>query len=467
MSNQPGLAHWPAVAAWWKERIKYTGPYAELTTVVFVPISGDTGLDRVHPTWAGTYILDACVYLFPAINFALIDSDCVPVTLFEIQELWLSCNCKASHPKETDETDLHPTSPIAPAHKRARSVDTGRESQQHGPPANLSKSHSAENITASPGPAPFPGSPDNPAEQVDYRGSEDASEGPSPSPTPDDPTEAEVPAHCEKELHPTKGVLLVSEAFTEINAGLVIVLRSGHTSPVSMSELMDINRDPDELIITITEAYHRHVEAYLATTRPPEDAEMTVSSGLLGSPLLGTLTRVAADWCHAWSLLGQWSGWVTFPVPASGIWPKHGHLRGILNGYQKRQPNFHKWAQPAYEQGALPTLSTLPGEVVIKVLPGDKMYQAMEIEPDFMRPVILHGFGTRAKKRLPSHLADLASHGWMPLAAALYGSAEWKPQWMHHNFRPTSHRPAHPCQATASTLPILAVGAATGAMGER
>ena len=166
VSNQPGLAHWPAVAAWWKERIKYTGPYAELTTVVFVPISSDTGLDRVHPTWAGTYILGACVYLFPTINFALIDSDCVPVTLFEIQELWLSCNCIARQPMETDETDMYPTSPIAPAHKRARSVDTGRGAQQHGPPAKLSKSHSAENITASPGPAPFPGSSDNPAEQV-------------------------------------------------------------------------------------------------------------------------------------------------------------------------------------------------------------------------------------------------------------------------------------------------------------
>ena len=35
------------------------------------------------------------------------------------------------------------------------------------------------------------------------------------------------------------------------------------------------------------------------------------------------------------------------------------------------------------------------------------MYQAMEIEPNFMRPVILHGFGTNAKKRLPNSLADL------------------------------------------------------------
>ena len=40
-----------------------------------------------------------------------------------------------------------------------------------------------------------------------------------------------------------------------------------------------------------------------------------------------------------------------------------------------------KWARPAYEQGALPTLSLLPGEVSVRVLPGDKMYQAMTIEP--------------------------------------------------------------------------------------
>ena len=111
-------------------------------------------------------------------------------------------------------------------------------------------------------------------------------------------------------------------------------------------------------------------------------------------------------------------------------------MRGILDGFQGRQPNFHKWARPAYEQGALPTLSLLPGLVTIKVLPGDKMYQAMEIEPGFMRPVILHGFGTRAKQRLPSRLEDLAQFGWLQLAAALFGTAEWQPQWLHHNFLP-------------------------------
>ena len=148
-----------------------------------------------------------------------------------------------------------------------------------------------------------------------------------------------------------KGVILVSEAFTEINAGLVIVLASGHQSPLLDTELADPERDPDELATLATQAYRDHVESYLSTTQPPCDTEKAVSSGLLGSPLLGTTTRVAADWCHAWSLLGQWSGLVTFPVPATGVWPRHGHLRGILDGFQGRQPNFHKWARPAYEQG--------------------------------------------------------------------------------------------------------------------
>jgi hypothetical protein len=73
---------------------------------------------------------------------------------------------------------------------------------------------------------------------------------------------------------------------------------------------------------------------------------------------------------------------------------------------------------------------------MIKVLPGDKIYQAMEIERGFMRPAILHGFGTSAKQRLPSRLAELAQFGWLPLAAALFGTVDWQPQWLHHNFLP-------------------------------
>ena len=38
----------------------------------------------------------------------------------------------------------------------------------------------------------------------------------------------------------------MSEAFTEINAGLVIVLASGHDPPVPHNILADPDLDPDE-----------------------------------------------------------------------------------------------------------------------------------------------------------------------------------------------------------------------------
>ena len=62
-----------------------------------------------------------------------------------------------------------------------------------------------------------------------------------------------------------------------------------------------------------TQAYRDHVESYLSTTQPPCDTEKAVSSGLLGLPLLGTTTRVAADWCRAWSLLGNGLGHISGP----------------------------------------------------------------------------------------------------------------------------------------------------------
>ena len=122
-----------------------------------------------------------------------------------------------------------------------------------------------------------------------------------------------------------------------------------------------------------------------------------------------------------------------------------------------------KWALPAYEQGALPTLSLLPGEVSVRVLPGDKMYQAMTIEPHYMRPVILHGFGSTAKKRMPSSLAELAQFGWLPLAAALFGTQEWKPQWLHPNFLPVVGLRLHAsCSSLPSSTHIAVWTVATG-----
>ena len=59
----------------------------ELTTAIHVPIDASSGLDKVHFTWAGTFVLEALVYLFPDKHIILIDTDCVPTSLFEVEEL--------------------------------------------------------------------------------------------------------------------------------------------------------------------------------------------------------------------------------------------------------------------------------------------------------------------------------------------------------------------------------------------
>ena len=84
-----------------------------------------------------------------------------------------------------------------------------------------------------------------------------------------------------QQLVASKSVILVSETFTEINAGLVIVLASGHRSPLQESDLVDPERDRDELAAVASKVYFGHVESYLATTQPPSDTETAVSSGLL------------------------------------------------------------------------------------------------------------------------------------------------------------------------------------------
>ena len=79
---------WPPAAAWWASRVQLVGPFRERTDVVSIRICEATGLANVHPTWAGTFVLAGMVALYPHIHFALIDNDCLPLTLFEVAELW-------------------------------------------------------------------------------------------------------------------------------------------------------------------------------------------------------------------------------------------------------------------------------------------------------------------------------------------------------------------------------------------
>ena len=87
-TEQVSLAHWPTLEAWWTSRLALHGPARELCDLLFVPIDQTAGLEHVHPTWGGTFVLSALVFLFPGVHIVLLDSDCVPVTLFEVADLW-------------------------------------------------------------------------------------------------------------------------------------------------------------------------------------------------------------------------------------------------------------------------------------------------------------------------------------------------------------------------------------------
>ena len=80
------VPHWPAFAAWWASRRCLVGPQEEATDILWVCADATTGLHKVPYCWAGVFVLEAARFLCPAQHFALIDNDCVPVTLFEAQD---------------------------------------------------------------------------------------------------------------------------------------------------------------------------------------------------------------------------------------------------------------------------------------------------------------------------------------------------------------------------------------------
>ena len=81
------VPHWPAFAAWWASRRCLVGPQEEATDMLWVCADATTGLHKIPYYWAGVFVLEAARFLYPAQHFALIDNDCVPATLFEVQDL--------------------------------------------------------------------------------------------------------------------------------------------------------------------------------------------------------------------------------------------------------------------------------------------------------------------------------------------------------------------------------------------
>ena len=79
----------------------------------------------------------------------------------------------------------------------------------------------------------------------------------------------------------------------------------------------------------------------------------------------------------------------------------------------------------------------MPGLAPVLSLPGDRMFQATEITAGHQRPAIMHAYGG-AKVGMERSLSSIAAEGWIPMAAAMLGTAAKPPMWASIGLRPVA-----------------------------
>ena len=377
---QDGLPHWPAAVAWWHSRVQLVGPQQEKTELLYFPATEETGLHRVHPTWAGTFVLAALVAIFPGINFILLDSDCLPITLFEAADLWkegfltrfppgAGKGLPQKHPLHRKRDYVNRPDVVYTQHR----VDADRQGQGV---LLVTEPHSELNaglvvVFSSTHPSIF--------------------------------NWGEWTRRCRR-LPDTEFNSLLASASEKV-----------------VQEFMKL----------LTGFLHRTLSSQDLT---PQEKQQWVQSGLALSPLVATCTQYSVDFCLAWALIGEWTSRILFPVPKAP-WPRHGHAGALLRRYQARSPRMVAWARATFEQGALPSLLFLQGLVPIFTLPGDKMFQATGLSSHKQRPPIMHAYGG-AKSGMAQALQSIASEGWIPLAAAMVVTSGKQPLWADLGLRP-------------------------------
>ena len=332
------------------------------------------GLHLVRPTWAGTFALAALVALFPGINFILLDSDCLPVTLFEAADLW----------KEAYMTRFPP--------------GTGKAlPKQH--PLHRGRAYVSDSKVV----------------YTQQRVNENTmGQG--------------VLLVTEPHSELNAGLVVI---FGSSHPPLLNWAEWTHRCRC----LPDSQQD--DLLSTKAEELERLffslMRGFLQRTLSerdltPVEKRYWIQSGLALSPLMATCTQYSIDFCLAWVLIGEWASRILFPV-RKGPWPRHGHAGALLPEYQARSARIVAWARASFEQGALPSLLFLQGLVPIFTLPGDRMFQSTGICQGRQRPPIMHAYGG-AKIGMAQALRSIASEGWVPLAAAMVGTIGKKPMWL-------------------------------------
>ena len=251
-TDQESLAHWPTVAAWWTSRLALHGPARELCDLIFIPIDPAAGLDHVHPTWAGTFVLSALVFLLPGVHFVLLDSDCVPVTLFEVADLWKEISLLRDGLTQTTASSPkgHVVSETSESVPKASKLSHDRwKHQVIGQGVLLVTEHNAE-VNA--------------------------------------------------------GFIV---AFASLHSSAVPEIRWR-----KILQAMEMDMDTDVLrheAGRLADLYWEYTNEFLATRRPMNEIDSVecaawIQTGLALTPFAGCVVKHTCDWTIAWSLKGEW-----------------------------------------------------------------------------------------------------------------------------------------------------------------
>ena len=250
------------------------------------------------------------------------------------------------------------------------------------------------------------------------------------------------------------GMILVTEQHFELNAGMVIVAPSDHTSPLTADlwhqyepTLMGPTGGTMSLSRHLTDLLLRSRIQLLGSTCPPANPTQAASSGLLLTPLLGVRMRHSLDLCAAWTVLGEFCIKAAWPLPTSlaltGKWPRVGSGRYLT----QQRP----WARGCFEQGALSALLDLEGPAKVRVLPGHNLFQSCHISnnPMLSRPPVFHAYGS-AKHSAHQKLQQLATEGWVTLLPTLLGTVDRATPWTQEVWFPMAGLSMHPQKPTSS-----------------
>ena len=334
----PSLQHWPAVAAWWSSRACMQGPASELCDVVFFPISEASGLHLVHHTWAGTFVLAALCLVFPGLHIVLLDSDCVPVTLFEVEDLWQ----EAQRLQHCGFPGPVPTSSWA----------GGLNSDQQDQPT-LPK----------------------PKEQGVILVTEH---------------NAEVNAGFAVLRGSNHAPPLLEEDWQSIPLG------SGESQDLAIRKYKQkLVSEYWKLVATMVS--HGRDDRDMTQS----ECQAWIQTGLALAPFCGHMMNTSLEWAVAWSLVGEWTTRTIFLPPKGECFKAHAHRISYHRMISGPSPCcMLTWARACFEKGSLPSLLALPGDASLMVLPRDGMFQAHppRIVNGKCRPVILHGYLGGAKK---------------------------------------------------------------------